>query len=141
MSIEQKQQLVPDYTRDKVRTQQHFKRECDINNILKRMRKNGGIVPPSMLNMRQAFYSDVSNLGDFTTMQRQVIDAKTAFMTMSAQVRKRFNHDPAELIAFVQDNNNRDEAIELGLIPKPEPAPEPEPPAPSTPPEPQTPSA
>jgi len=118
LSIERKQVLVADYTRDKVRTQQHFKRECDINQILQRMHKNGGLVSPSDLTMRQAFYADVSSIGDFAEMTRQVDDARVAFMTMPSKVRARFNNDPAELLQFVRDPNNRDEAIELGMIDK-----------------------
>ena len=47
-------------------------------------------------------------------------------MALDANVRKRFHNDPAELIDFVSDEKNRDEAVRLGLLqipefPKPDP--------------------
>ena len=45
--------------------------------------------------------------------------ADDAFMALPAAVRERFNNDPAELVDFVSDVNNRSEAIDLGLIPPP----------------------
>jgi len=44
-----------------------------------------------------------------------------AFSQMPSAIRKRFNNDPAELIKFVLDPKNREEAIKIGLIDTPEP--------------------
>lgn len=50
------------------------------------------------------------------------------FDALPADVRFRFGNDPVAFMNFVQDDANKDEAIKLGLIPKPEePSPPPEP--------------
>ena len=48
-----------------------------------------------------------------------VLAADDAFMALPANVRERFNNDPAELVDFISDVANRSEAIDLGLIPLP----------------------
>lgn len=50
------------------------------------------------------------------------------FDALPADIRFRFGNDPVAFMNFVQDEANKDEAIKLGLIPKPEePPPPPEP--------------
>lgn len=54
--------------------------------------------------------------------------AQEHFDALPADVRFRFGNDPVAFMNFVQDDANKDEAIKLGLIPKPEePPPPPEP--------------
>ena len=48
-----------------------------------------------------------------------VMAADDAFMALPANIRERFNNDPAELVDFVSDDRNRSEAIDLGLVPPP----------------------
>ena len=38
------------------------------------------------------------------------------FMELPAQLRSRFNNDPAELIDFLGKEENREEATKLGLV-------------------------
>ena len=42
------------------------------------------------------------------------------FDNLPSDVRNRFNNNPAQLLDFVADPENKEEAIELGLLPKPE---------------------
>jgi len=37
-------------------------------------------------------------------------------MALPAQLRVRFDHDPVKLLEFLENDQNRDEAIQLGLI-------------------------
>lgn len=123
---------------DKIRTKQSFKKECDINNIMRKYTKTG-VISPEILNKRQAIFADVSEIGDFQHCKQTVNDAQDAFMTLPAHVRTRFDNDPGKLLDFCADSNNRDEAIELGIITKvEEQTPPQEPPAvpPEPPPEP-----
>ena len=39
---------------------------------------------------------------------------------MSADIRERFKNDPAEMISFLEDENNLPEAIKLGMVTTPE---------------------
>ena len=66
-------------------------------------------------------FGDFSNEFDFRQAQETVIRAAEAFASLPSRVRKRFNNDPAELLEFLADEKNREEAVYLGLIEKPEP--------------------
>jgi hypothetical protein len=37
-------------------------------------------------------------------------------MALPAKIRARFDHDPNALLQFLQNDQNRDEAIQIGLI-------------------------
>ncbi len=112
-----------DCSGDKRLTKQSFKDECDINNIMKKYRKTGQLDPASM-NQRQEIFADVSEFGDFQEMQNKIQKAEEAFSTLSSELRARFQNDPAQLLEFVSDRSNLDEARELGIIQKEEPEPD-----------------
>lgn len=92
--------------------QQCFAHECDINNILRNFERTG-MLPDSR---GQAQYLDVSELTDYQSALNSVLYAQEAFDSLPAKVRERFANDPALLVDFVLDSNNRDECERLGLI-------------------------
>jgi len=94
--------------------QQHFKEECDINTILERFNITG-MLPQSPLSPR---YGDFSGIGDYHTALNRVIAAQDEFDGLPAQIRARFDNDPAKLIEFLNDEVNRPEAEKLGIIEK-----------------------
>jgi phage internal scaffolding protein len=94
--------------------QQHFKDECDINTILERFNITG-MLPQSTLSPR---YGDFSGIGDYHTALNRVIAAQDEFDALPAQIRAKFDNDPAKLIDFLNDEANRPEAEELGLVEK-----------------------
>ena len=96
-------------------TQQHFKDETDINNILRQFNVTG-LLPESPLSPR---YGDFSGIGDYQSALNAVIAAESEFEALPAQIRARFNNDPAALIDFLDDDNNREEAVKLGLLDQP----------------------
>ena len=93
-------------------TQQHFKDETDINNILRQFNVTG-MLPEAPLSPR---YGDFSGIVDYHSALNAVIAAEDSFMTLPAQIRARFENDPAQLIDFLSDENNRQEAVKLGLL-------------------------
>lgn len=105
-------------------TQQQFKEECDINTIMNKYIKTGEF---RALTGRGGVYADFSEIKDLQSMLDTVRLAQDAFASLPAQVRQRFANDPAQLLAFIQDTNNRDEAIKLGLIDRPTTEPNDEP--------------
>jgi phage internal scaffolding protein len=42
--------------------------------------------------------------------------ADEAFMALPAKIRAKFDHDPNALLNYLQNEENRDEAIQIGLI-------------------------
>lgn len=94
--------------------QQHFKEECDINTILQKFNITG-ILPEAPLSPR---YGDFTGIGDYHTALNRVIAAQEEFEALPAQIRARFDNDPAKLIEFLDDEANRPEAEKLGLVDK-----------------------
>jgi len=97
---------------DATLTQQHFKDECDINNILRQFNVTG-LLPQAALTPR---YGDFTGISDYQTALNQVIAAEDEFMRLPAELRARFENDPAQLIEFLENSENKDEAIKLGLV-------------------------
>lgn len=106
------------------RTKQSFKDECDINVILRRYAATGQL---DHLNLRTPLYGEIQPV-DFQQAMGLVVEARAMFQALPAEVRDRFQNDPAKLLAFVSDEKNRPEAERLGLVVKkstpPAPAPE-----------------
>jgi phage internal scaffolding protein len=98
-------------------TQQQFKEESDINNIVDRFMKTGHL--PDPVSMPQ--YVDYEGVFDFQSAMNVVRQADENFMRMDAKVRARFHNSPQEFLEFFADPNNRDEAVRLGLAVAPPP--------------------
>lgn len=110
------------------RTKQSFKDECDINKIMARYIATGVL---DFVTKHQPQYGDVTGL-DFMNAQLIVAEARTMFEELPAEVRNRFDNDPAQFLDFVGDDKNREEARKLGLLKPEAPRPPETPPAPST---------
>lgn len=105
-----------DCSKDVVLTQQSSKDDADINVIVARA-KRGAELP---VNERVPHYGDFSEIPtDLRDALNQLNFAKSLFMTLDPQIRFRFNNDPVEMLDFLADPGNKDEAIELGLVEPP----------------------
>lgn len=94
--------------------QQSAKEDCDINKILERVAR--GIMPD--VSQRPPQYGDfTSTANDFHDAMNLVCAAQEAFDQLPAIVRARFGNDPEQLLAFLDDASNREEAVRLGLVP------------------------
>lgn len=93
-------------------TEQAHKEQCDVNKIIRKYDRNGLI---SHVSRFEAQFGDVSGL-EFKAMQDKVLHAKEEFNKLPSKIRNRFQNSPQKLLQFMDDANNRDEAIELGLI-------------------------
>lgn len=96
-------------------TVQSFAKECDINEIVKRFGLTGEL--PS--SIRMPLTGDYTNVPDFHQAMNLVAQAKTEFLKLPASLRARFDHNPANLVTFLEDENNREEAIKLGIVNQP----------------------
>lgn len=94
-------------------TEQHFKDECDINNIVKSYQATG-VLPQGN---REPLFGDFAEFPtDLQASQQYFDDAAARFMELPATLRREFDNDPVKLLAFLQDDRNRDRAIQLGLV-------------------------
>lgn len=107
---------------DETKTQQQFKEETDINTIVERFEKSGEMPPMATFPEQEEFMETF----DFQTAQNVIVQARESFMTLPAKARARFDNDPQKFMMFINDQENADEAIKLGLaIKRPEPPKEP----------------
>lgn len=96
----------------KTMTQQQFRDECDINEIVRRFGLTGQLPE----NLRAPQYGDFTGVSDYQTALNAVMAADDAFMELPAHVRERFDNDPAKFVDFCSDDSNRAEAERLGLV-------------------------
>lgn len=95
-----------------VLVKQGFKQDCDINAIMKRYRKTGVLDHVSRVAAR---YGDFSSVVEYREALDKVLEADNAFAALPAELRKRFDNEPAKLLEFMDNPANLKEAIELGL--------------------------
>lgn len=93
-------------------TQQQFKDECDINNIMEKFGMTG-LIPQTPL---EPSYGDFSGVSDYHTALNAIMAAEAQFDALPAQIRARFDNNPANLIDFMDNPDNRSEAEKLGLV-------------------------
>lgn len=101
-------------------TRQEFQAECNINNIMAKYQKTGLV---DHITKHSPMYGEFDPI-DFQTALDTIKDGEAMFAELPSQARKYFNNDPAEFMTFVQDPDNIDKLVELGLASKPVQAPE-----------------
>lgn len=101
-------------------TQQQFKDEADINYIVS-MYDSSGVMPTFHGDGQSAqpVFGDFASLPDNAQeMYNRMIEAKNNFDSLPLEVRKRFNYDPAAFLDFVDNPENLDELVAMGLATK-----------------------
>lgn len=96
----------------KKRTQQQFKDECDINQIMAKYQKTGALTHVAANAPHYGFADSI----DFNAAMQTITRAEQMFADLPSSLRKRFGHDPAAYLDFVSDEANRPEMAELGLL-------------------------
>lgn len=94
------------------RALQSAEEESNINTIVRRFGLTGEM--PNDLRMPQS--GDFTGLPDFHSAMNMVRAAQEEFERVPAEVRARFNNDPSRLMAFIENEANRDEARKLGFL-------------------------
>lgn len=97
------------------RTQQQFADEVNINTIVRRFGLTGEV--PNGIAMPMS--ADFTAATDFHTAMNLVRQAQESFMELPAATRDRFGNDPGAVLAFLENADNREEAIKLGMIAAP----------------------
>lgn len=105
-------QTIFDKKKNPGKTQQSFKDECDINRIMKRYAATGNI---KHIKNRQGAYLDLTDAPTFEEALNIVKHAEYAFESLDSAIRKKFNNNPEEFLEFMDNPNNNDEAVKLGL--------------------------
>lgn len=93
-------------------TEQHHKDECNVNHIIRKYESTGLVTHIANFEGR---YGDLQGV-DFKNAMDLVTRASSDFADLPSNIRKRFKNNPQELLAFMEDPENRKEGIKLGLI-------------------------
>lgn len=102
-----------------LRTKQEFKQECDVNYILRNYATRGAEAHFAKYGGR---YGDFLGPSEYLEAVESARLAQEMFEDLPAKIRKKFSNDPAAFLEFVQNPENAEEMLELGLREKP-PAP------------------
>lgn len=106
--------------------------DCDINNIVERYARAGGKIDLGRYHPEVVFGDTTLLPSDYSSALQMVIDAQNAFMTLPAEVRKRFDNDPARFVDFVDDPSNGPDLVAMGFATSRAPTPQPASSAPAT---------
>lgn len=98
------------------KTQQHEAMNMDINAIMSRYNKTK-MAPISKCN---PLYGDFTNVNSYHEALNKVINIQNEFMALPGHIKRRFSQNPEKLMQFLDDPENIHEAIELGLVERPE---------------------
>lgn len=98
--------------KEPTRTQQQFRDECNINNIMKKF----GITGELPMNIRPVLPDEYDEITDYTSAMNTIRRAQEAFMEMPSGIRARFQNNPQTFTEFFANPDNRDEALKMGLI-------------------------
>ena len=93
-------------------TEQSHLESTDINKIFHASKHS----PELLIPESPPTFGDFSNVADFTEMQNRVADAISGFEALPAETRAFFEHKPANLVEFMNDPANVQDAIDMGLI-------------------------
>lgn len=94
------------------RTKQSFKDETDINQIMARFIRTGAL---EFTNKHEPRYGDTTGI-NFQACMDVITSAQNMFKDMPSKIRNRFDNDPAKFLDFVNDPENTEEGVKLGLL-------------------------
>lgn len=92
---------------------QQFKYDSDPNTIVATYARTRD---ESLLKARNPTYGDFTGAGSYQECLNRVIAAQDDFFELPSALRSRFGNDPAQLLDFISDPDNFDEALKLGLL-------------------------
>ena len=93
------------------KTEQAHKHDCDINNIIKKYNRTGTIEHVRYIEPK---FMDASAL-DFKTTMDKMKKIEQKFEEIPSAIRKRFDNDPGKFYAFMENPDNKNEAIKIGI--------------------------
>jgi len=96
---------------DKSLAQQHLKEETDINNIVQTFTRTGMLPQHSLPPLAE----DFQIIKSFQQAMDLVVEARESFQQMPAEVRNRFQNDPARFVEFCSNPDNKAEMRKWGL--------------------------
>jgi phage internal scaffolding protein len=98
-------------------TQQHFKQEVDLKNIIRKYDRTGLI---QNVRKGQAMYGDfTASVNEYADALNLVIAAQENFAQLPSEIREAFGNDPGRYLEEVGNPDNDEKMYELGLKQRP----------------------
>ncbi len=97
------------------KTDQSFKKMCDINVIIANASKTG-LLSHERESLGQ--YIDNTKIPSLLDAQLLIRDANKSFMALPSQIRKLMDHDSTKLVEFINDPENQDILLKHGILEK-----------------------
>lgn len=91
---------------------QAHKGECDLNIIVKRAIEQGTPLP---IQQQPMLYKDFSSAPDYQTAMEIITKANSQFELLPAEHREHFGNDPTKFLEFVNNPQNLDQMVKIGL--------------------------
>lgn len=92
-------------------TDQQFKKDCDINEMLRVYRITGNL--PTRQPPR---FGDFSEVSDYMSNLQRMDEVRDMFSSLPASERAKFDGDVGKFLAFCQDPANAVRLVELGIV-------------------------
>ena len=96
----------------KSRTKQAHAKEADINHIMRKYLKTG--LMEHSRNHQPDYGFATSD--DFHTSMNIITKANSMFEDLPSSIRSRFENKPEQFLDFVNDESNKEEMLEMGLL-------------------------
>lgn len=93
-------------------TDKSQQQSTDVNYIMDKYKKTGQI---THLAKVQGNFADLSEITDLHSSMNLVTKAQETFNALPSYLRKRFGNSPIEMVNFLNNPQNDQEAIKLGL--------------------------
>lgn len=97
----------------KQKTDQSYKKMCDINSIVKNYQKTG-ILSHQRENLGR--YIDNTKIPSLMDAQELLRHAKESFLALPSDIRKLMDHDPTKLVEFIQNPKNKQMLLDYGIL-------------------------
>lgn len=97
---------------DRSRTKQSFRDDCDVTNIVNSYYRSGTL---AHANSKQPHYGFATSC-DFREALELVAQASKNFAGLDSAMRKQFNDQPGEFLAFVENPSNLPQMAQMGLL-------------------------
>lgn len=98
--------------KDPSKAQQHEYDSTDINKIVARYTQTGELPQHNMPPLEE----DFSEVTDMQTALNLIVEARMAFMEQPADVRAKFDNDPAKFVDFCSNDANYEDMRKMGLL-------------------------
>lgn len=110
------------FTEDSL-TDQNFKDETDVNMILSKYKVTRN---PAVLGLgadgqplgNPKYGDDYADIGTYQDCLEVVMQAEEQFMQLPASIRKEVGNTPEGMLKWIQDPNNYERGVELGIFEK-----------------------